>query len=426
MTYIGWANMHDFKFKNNELYCEAVKVSTVVQKVGTPFYLYSHNTLVDHYTKIKKAFAKIHPIVCFAMKANDNLAVIKTLVNQGAGFDIVSVGELKKAKKAKADMKKIVFASVGKTEEEIIEAIKADILFFNVESLPELDEINRIAKKLNKKPQVALRINPDVAAITHAKITTGTLKNKFGIDLQTAHTIMKSQKKYTHIQFSGLHVHIGSQITTSAPFITAIKKVIAFINVLKKDGIDLEYLDIGGGLGIIYKDEKPQTAQKFADVILPYLEKTGLKIVMEPGRFIAGNAGIFVSQVLYLKDNGVKKFLIVDGGMNDLMRPTLYDAYHEVVPLKKTKSKKIKVDVVGPICESGDFFARDRMLPVMKKGDLLAVMSAGAYGYVMSSNYNVRGRPPEVMVKGNKFEVVKKRETFKDLIRGESIPEFLK
>ncbi len=418
--------MHDFKFKNNELYCESVKVSTVARRVGTPFYLYSHNTLVDHFMKIKKAFAKIDPIVCFAMKANDNLAVIKTLVNQGAGFDIVSVGELKKARKAKADLKKIVFASVGKTEEEIIEAIRANILFFNVESLPELDEINRIAKKLNKNPRVALRINPDVAAATHAKITTGTLKNKFGIDLKTAHKILKSRKKYTHLKINGLHVHIGSQITTSMPFIAAIKKVLEFIDTLKKEDINLEYLDIGGGLGIIYKDEKPQTAQKFADALLPYLEKTGLKIVVEPGRFIAGNAGIFVNQVLYLKDNGVKKFLIVDGGMNDLMRPTLYDAYHEVVPLKKTRTKKIKVDVVGPICESGDFFAKDRRLPVMKKGDLLAVMGAGAYGYVMASNYNVRGRPPEVMVKGNKFEIVKKRETFNDLIKGETIPNFLR
>ncbi|VAX35074.1 Diaminopimelate decarboxylase [hydrothermal vent metagenome] len=417
--------MHDFKFKNNELYCESIKVRRIAKEVGTPFYLYSHNTLVDHFIKLKEAFAKIDPIVCFAMKANDNLAVIKTLVNQGAGFDIVSIGELKKARKAKADMKKIVFASVGKTEEEIVEAIKADILFFNVESLPELEEINRIAKKLKKKPRVALRINPDIDAPTHAKITTGTLKNKFGIDLQTAHKIMKNHKKYAHIQFSGLHVHIGSQITKAQPFIDAIKKVIAFVDTLKADGIILQYLDIGGGLGIIYKDEKPQTAQKFAEVILPYLEKTGLKIIMEPGRFIAGNAGIFVTKVLYLKDNGVKKFLIVDGGMNDLMRPTLYDAYHEIVPLKKKNSKKIKVDVVGPICESGDFFAKDRKLPVMRKDDLLAIMSTGAYGYVMASNYNVRGRPPEVMVKGNKFAVVKKREMFKDLIRGESIPGFL-
>jgi len=418
--------MHDFKFKNGELHCETVKVSKVANAVGTPFYLYSHNTLVDHYTKIKKAFETIDPIICFAMKSNDNLAVLKTLADQGAGFDIVSLGELKKAFKVNADPKKIVFASVGKTDEEITGAIKAGILFFNVESLPELNEINKIARKMKRIAPVALRINPDVEAPTHAFISTGTLKNKFGIDLQTAHSIMKNAKKFSNIKFVGLHIHIGSQITKSAPFVNAIKKVRGFIKLLKEDGIQLEYLDIGGGLGIIYKDEKPQTAQQFAKAILPHLEKTGLKIVMEPGRFIAGNAGIFVTRVLYLKDNGVKKFLIVDGGMNDLLRPSLYNAYHEVVPIKKSLAKKAKMDIVGPICESGDFFAKDRMFPQLKKDELVAIMSAGAYGYVMSSNYNVRGRVPEVMVKGNKFEITKKRETFQDLMRGESIPTFLK
>lgn len=418
--------MHDFKFKNNELYCENVKVSTIAKQIETPFYLYSHHTLVDHFTKIKEAFKTVNPLICFAMKANDNMAVLKTLADQGAGFDIVSVGELKKLQKIKADTTKVVFASVGKTEEEIIAAMNAKILFFNVESQPELDEINRIAKKLKKNAAVALRINPDVEAPTHAKITTGTLKNKFGIDLATAREIMKNQKKYANIKFSGLHVHIGSQITKSDPFITAIKKVIEFINSLKADKIILEYLDIGGGLGIIYKDEKPQTAQEFSDAILPYLKKTGLKIVMEPGRFIVGNAGIFVTKVLYIKDNGVKKFVIVDGGMNDLMRPSLYDAYHEIVPLKRKATEQEQVDIVGPICESGDYFAKDRMLEKVQKNDLLAIMSAGAYGYVMSSNYNVRGRGAEIMVKGNKFEITKKRERFEDLIRGESIPSFLK
>jgi len=417
--------MHDFKFKNGELYCEDVKVSVIAKKHGTPLYIYSHNTLVDHFTKIQKAFQSINPIVCFAMKANDNLAVLKTLVNHGAGFDIVSIGELRKALMVNADPKKIVFASVGKTQEEIEEAIKAGILFFNVESEPELVEINRIAKKMNKKPKVALRINPDVAAPTHAKITTGTLKNKFGIDLKTAKKIMQSTKKYPSIIFAGLHVHIGSQITSAKPFVDALKRVIAFLDECRDAGIDLEYLDIGGGLGIVYKDEKPQTAQQFSKAVLPLLEKINLKIIMEPGRFIAGNAGIFVTQVLYLKDNGVKKFLIVDGGMNDLMRPSLYDAYHEIVPLTKSPSKKVKMDVVGPICESGDFFAKDRALPIMKKGDLLAIMSAGAYGYVMSSNYNVRGRAPEIIVKGREFGVTKKRETFEDLIKGESVPRFI-
>ncbi len=417
--------MHDFKYKNNELYCENVKVSTIARQVGTPCYIYSHNTLVDHFTKLQKAFAEIDPLICFAMKANDNMAVLKTLANHGAGFDIVSVGELRKVKKIKADTRKVVFASVGKTEEEIVEAIKAKILFFNVESEPELVEINRIAGKMKVKAPVALRINPDVKAATHAKITTGTLKNKFGIDLATAHAIMKNTKKYPHIKFNGIHCHIGSQIITKDPFVKALERVLEFLDDVKADGIKLEYLDIGGGLGIIYKDEKPQTADKFAKAVLPYLKKTGLRIVMEPGRFIAGNAGIFVTEALYLKDNGVKKFLIVDGGMNDLARPSLYDAYHEIVPLKKKAGKKIKMDVVGPICESGDVFAKDRALPVFKKGDLLAIMSAGAYGYVMASNYNVRGRGPEVMVKGNKFEICKKRETFNDLIRGESVPNFI-
>lgn len=418
--------MHDFKFRNNQLFCESVSVEAVAKAVGTPFYLYSHHTLVDHFTKIKKAFADVNPLICFAMKANDNLAVIKTLANEGAGFDIVSLGELKKALMVGVDPEKIVFASVGKTEEEITSALEAGILFFNVESLPELEEISRVAGKLGKTARVALRINPDVAAPTHSKITTGTLKNKFGIDLQTTRQILKGVYKFRNVVINGLHVHIGSQITTGAPFVKALKKVIAFIDQLKSEGVNLEYLDVGGGLGIIYKDEKPQTAQDFADAILPLLKKTGLKIIMEPGRFIVGNAGIFVTKVLYVKDNGFKKFVIVDGGMNDLIRPALYDAYHEIVPLKKNGSARVKVDVVGPICESGDYFAKDRLLPKVKKDDVLAVMSAGAYGYVMSSNYNVRGRSPEVMVKDDRFEVVKAREQFEDLIKGETIPGFLK
>lgn len=418
--------MHDFKFKNGELHCEAVKVAAVAKKVGTPFYLYSYNTIADHFTKLQKAFASVNPIVCFAMKANGNLAIIKSLINLGAGIDIVSVGELKKALIAGADPKKIVFASVGKTEEEIAFAIKTGILLFNVESEPELVEINRVAKKMGKTVQAALRINPDVPAPTHEYITTGSLKKKFGIDLRTTKAIFKSQKKYPNVKVNGVHIHIGSQITEGAPFVGALKKVVAFIDELRAEGVNIEYLDIGGGLGIIYKDENPQTAADYAAKILPILQKTGLKIIMEPGRFIVGNAGIFVSKVLYIKDNGVKKFVIVDGGMNDLIRPMLYDAYHEIVPVKQRKAAKVKVDVVGPICESGDFFAHDRMIPKVEKDELLAIMSAGAYGYVMASNYNVRGRVPEVMVKGNKFEVVRERETFKDLMRGEKLPSFIK
>lgn len=418
--------MHDFKFKGDELYCESVKVSTIAREVGTPFYLYSYHTLVDHFTKIQRAFAPVEPLICFAMKANGNLAVLKTLLDQGSGVDIVSIGELKKALSVKADPKKIVFASVGKTEEEIAFAMQKEILLFNVESLPELTEINRVARKLGKKIQAALRINPAVPAPTHRFITTGTLRNKFGIDVRTARKILGQQEKYPYVNINSLHIHIGSQITVVGPFINAIKKVIAFLNVLRQDGINLEYLDIGGGMGINYKEERAQTAQDYAHALLPYLRQTRLKIIMEPGRFIVGNAGIFVSKVLYLKDNGFKKFVIVDGGMNDLIRPSLYNAYHEILPIKKTATAKIKVDVVGPICESGDFFAKDRKLPKVKKGDLLAVMSAGAYGYVMSSNYNVRSRVPEVMVKGRQFEITKQRESFRDLLRGERIPRFLR
>lgn len=418
--------MHDFKYKNGELYCENVKVSSVAKKVGTPFYLYSYKTLVDHFNKIKQAFKEIDPLICFAMKCNDNMAVVKSLIDQGAGCDIVSVGELKKALKVKADPKKIVFASVGKTEEEITTALKAGILFFNVESFPELEEIDRIARTLNIKTQATLRINPDVKAITNDRIATGTLDKKFGIDLANTKMILKKQKDFPNVKINGIHMHIGSQILSFSPYIDALKKVNDFLKEVKKDGITLEYLDIGGGIGINYKGNEANTVKKFAQAIMPLLKKTGLKIIFEPGRFIAGNAGIFVTKVVYFKDNGVKKFVIVDAGMNDFMRPSLYNAYHEIIPLKKTSSKKIKVDVVGPICESGDFFAKDRMLPKLNKDDIIALMGAGAYGYVMASNYNVRGRPAEVMAKDSHFEIIKEREVFEDLTRGEKIPGFIK
>ena len=417
--------MHDFKYKNNELYCEQVKVSTIAHQVGTPCYIYSHHTLVDHFTKIKQAFTKLNPLICYAMKANDNLAVLRTLQREGAGFDIVSVGELKKALIVGADPKKIVFASVGKTEGEIIEAIRAGILLFNVESQPELEHINRVAGKMRKNVQVALRINPDIEAPTHAKITTGSLKNKFGIDLKTSRKIFYSRQRYRNLTINGVHIHIGSQITVGTPFVKAVRRAVQFIAELESKGVAIQYLDIGGGLGIIYKNERPQTAAQYARRIVPILEKTGLRLIMEPGRFIAGNAGIFVTRKLYLKDNGVKKFMIVDGGMNDLVRPSLYDAYHEIVPLKKSAAHKVRVDVVGPICESGDVFAKNRLVENVKDGGLLAIMSDGAYGYVMSSNYNVRGRGPEVIVKGNRYAVTKPRETFKDLIRGERVPDFI-
>ncbi len=418
--------MHDFSFKNGVLTCEKVSVPAIARQVGTPFYLYSYKTLIDHFTKIQKAFEPIDPLVCFAMKSNDNLSVIKALGDVGAGCDVVSGGELKKALKAGISPRKMVFASVGKTEEEIVAAIKAGILLFNVESTAELDEINRLAGKMNRRVGIALRLNPDVEAATHEAITTGTLKNKFGIDLASTRKLLKKQNHYPNLVMKGLHIHIGSQIVKSEPFVRAIKKVLGFIQRLRAEGIHIEYFDIGGGMGIIYKNERPQTAHAFARAVMADLKRSGLKIIMEPGRFISGNAGIFVTKVLYFKDNGFKKFLIVDGGMNDLIRPSLYQAYHEIVPVVRSRSPKVKVDIVGPICESGDFFGKDRRLPRMQRGDLLAVMSAGAYGYVMASNYNVRCRAPEVMVKGNRFCIVKQRETFRDLIRNEPIADFLK
>ena len=418
--------IHDFQYKKGELYCEGVKVSAIASKVGTPVYIYSYNTLVGHYRKIQQAFKSLDPVICFAMKANSNLAVLKALVKEGAGFDIVSGGELGKAKCVKAEMKRVVFASVGKTDEEIKSAIRAGILLFNVESRSELENIDRIAGTLKRCVQVALRINPDIDAPTHDKINTGSLRKKFGIDLKTARDIFTGHKVFRNLRLNGVHIHIGSQIVDGKPFLAAIKKALAFIDGLEKDGIKVEYFDIGGGLGIIYRNETPQTAKEYADKVLPLLKGRTFRLIMEPGRFIVGNAGIFITRKLYLKDNGVKKFMIVDAGMNDLVRPSMYGAYHEIVPVKLAGNKKIVCDVVGPICESGDVFAHDRKIENVDDGELLAMLSAGAYGYAMSSNYNARPRAAEVMVKGNTWAVVQARETFKDLVQGASIPGFLK
>ena len=322
------------------------------------------------------------------------------------------------AQKVACPAERIVYASVGKTDKEISTAIGRGILFFNVESLAELKNINRIAQGLNKITRVAIRINPDVEAKTHKYISTGKITNKFGIDLDSAYDILLLRAKFRNLDICGLHIHIGSQITQSAPFVEAIKKVSNFIQRLKDKGITLEYLNIGGGLGIIYDDEAPQTAQIYANEIIPLLKKTGLKIIMEPGRFIVGNAGILVVKVLYIKQTPKKKFIIIDGGMNDLIRPALYSAYHNIWPLIKN-SKTQKADVVGPICESGDFLAKERLIAKVKEGDYLAVMSAGAYGFSMSSNYNSRLRAAEVMIAKDQALVIRKRESALDLVRNE-------
>ena len=399
--------MHDFRYKNNRFYCENVSVENLARRFGTPLYVYSSHTLMDHYGKLKNAFSGVDALICYSVKANSNLTILKTLVREGAGLDIVSGGELFRALKAGCPPRRIVYASVGKTDKEIENAIKIGILFFNVESLPELENINRIAKKLGRAARVAIRLNPDVEAKTHRFITTGKITNKFGIDLNSARRILLLRRNFSNVYISGLHIHIGSQITDSAPFVAAIKKVSDFIASLRTKGIGLEYLNIGGGLGIVYDDERPQTAMKYARKVLPILRKTRLKIILEPGRFIAGNAGILVARVLYVKSAPKKKFVIVDAGMNDLIRPALYDAYHTIVPLRRTGKASQTVDVVGPICESADFFAKDRRLPMLKENDYIAVMGAGAYGFSMSSNYNSRCKPAEVMVSGSRVSVIR-------------------
>lgn len=418
--------MHEFKYKDNELYCEDVKVSDIAKKIQTPFYLYSYKTLIDHYRKLKDAFDSMKPLVCFSVKSNSNLAVLRALVKNGAGLDIVSGGELYRAKLVGINPKKVVYAGVGKKPDEIRDAIKFGILFFNVESEDELRQIQKTAASLKKKVNVALRINPDVVPDTHRYVATGKAETKFGLDFETAYRIFNSRSRYPNIDIRGIHIHIGSQILDAAPFLNAIKKVLSF---LKDRRITVDYLNIGGGFGIIYSMENPQTAKSFAQKVLPLLKKSRLKIILEPGRFISGNSGILVTKVVYNKTTPKKKFIIVDSAMNDLIRPSLYEAYHKIAPVRVKNIGEDgceKVDVVGPICESGDFLGKERPLPPMKQGELLAVMGAGAYGFTMSSNYNSRRRGAEVMVINGKFHVVRERESFKDLIRGEKIPSELK
>lgn len=416
--------MDDFNYKNDQLYCENVPLSEIAHAVGTPVYIYSHKTLTDHYKKLDKAFHSVDHLVCYSVKSNSNLAVISTLAREGAGFDIVSGGELFRVIRAGADPRKVVFAGVGKTAREIEYALNNNILFFTVESFPELEEINAVAKKLNKIAKIAIRVNPDVDPKTHQYTSTGKAENKFGLDIESAFEAYSKALTLKNIKPCVLHMHIGSQIVDIKPYQEAIHKIIPFIQRLKALGVTLEILDIGGGMGIIYKEEKPSTADEFAGLILPLIKDLKLKVLIEPGRFIAGNAGLLLTKVLYIKANAVKNFVIVDAGMNDLIRPSLYGAFHEILPVKiKMNSGQVVSDVVGPICESGDFFAKDRKMPTVDPEDVLAIRSAGAYGFTMSSNYNSRPRVAEVMVKGNQYHIVRKRETYEDLIKGEKIFE---
>ncbi len=417
--------MHEFRYKGDTFYCEDIDVERVAKRYGTPLYVYSYKAITGRLAEFKSAFRDVRPLICYSVKANSNLSILKILVKGGAGLDIVSGGELYRAKFIKCPPKRVVYASVGKTDEEIKEAIGYGILMFNVESVPELEKINYISSRLKKRTRVSLRINPDVEPGTHKYITTGRKETKFGLDIETARGVCFSSFRYRSVDVVGIHIHIGSQITTPAPFVKAVKKVLPLIEELRRKKVPLKYFNIGGGWGIVYSKEKVQSIAEFARSLIPLLKNLGVKIILEPGRFIVGNAGVLIAKVIYVKDTLHKRFVIVDAAMNDLLRPAFYDAYHKIVPLnrshKVTKSQSHKlVDVVGPVCESGDFLGKGRMLDV-REGDYIAVMGAGAYGFSMSSNYNSRRRAAEVLVKGDKMYLIRERETYKDLVRKERI-----
>jgi diaminopimelate decarboxylase len=419
---------HDFHRVNGALYCEQVPIARITAAVGTPVYIYSHRTLVEHLQKLQQAFAILRPLICFSVKANGNLAILRLLVQQGAGLDIVSGGELYKALQAGCPPSRIVFASVGKSDEEIDASLAAGIFCFNVESEPELEAINRLARRRKTLARVALRINPDVEAHTHHYIATGKKESKFGIDPKTAVKMLRRHAQLPGVRIAGIHLHIGSQITQAKPFVQAIQRGGEVIRQGRAFGAPLEYLNLGGGLGIIYKDEQPQTPQQFAKAVLPLLHQLQVRLILEPGRFIVGNAGVLVTEVLYIKQAYGKQFAVVDAGMNDLLRPALYGAYHEVIPTGRVTAARNgqgRYDVVGPICESADVLARDRALGRLGSGQQLAVLGAGAYGSTMASNYNGRLRPAEVLVRGTRWAIIRRRETVADLVRHDVVPHQL-
>ena len=430
--------MHDFRYVGNQLYCEGVAVATLAKKFGTPLYVYSQRTLTNRFQQLDRAMAPVDHLICFAMKSNSNQSVLRTIANLGGGFDIVSGGELQRVIAAGGDPGKCVFAGVGKTTAEIEFALQRGVYSFNVESEPELQRINQVAARLKRIAPVAVRVNPNVDAHTHAKITTGTYENKFGIVFEQVEGVYARARRLKHLRLRGLQMHIGSQLTTVAPFAQAVRKVIPLVQRLQRRH-GLEFFSIGGGLGIVYQPALASgaaawwqtegkmilTPASYAARLVPLLQPLGLRILMEPGRFISGNAGILVTRVEYVKRTGKKNFVIVDGAMNDLIRPAFYDAYHEIVPLTRKGGATISSDVVGPVCESGDYFCKDRPLPKVAAGDHLALLSAGAYGFVMASNYNTRSLAAEVLVRGKKFAAVRERQPVPEIWAGEKIAAWL-
>jgi len=430
--------MHFFYYLHGKLHCEDVDLARVAEKFGTPTYVYSAGTILDHLTRLNGALATLDHLICYAVKANSNRSILKLLADTGAGFDIVSGGELFRMLAAGGDPAKCTFAGVGKSPEEIEYALELGVYSFNVESESELEHIDRIAGAKNLRAPIALRANPDVDPHTHEYISTGSRENKFGIALGQLPAAYERAAEMRNIDIIGVQMHIGSQITEAAPFANAIKKLAPIVRELKSK-YPIKFFSIGGGMGIIYwralesgsgkwwHDHGGETSafsiRDYADAIVPPLRELNLRILVEPGRFLVGNAGVLLTRVSYIKESGAKKFAIVDAGMNDLIRPALYHSYHEIVPVKETKSeresKMSKIDIVGPVCESGDFFALDREMPELHEGDLLVIMSAGAYGFVMASNYNSRPLPSEVLVRSDKFALIRQRQTWEDLVRGE-------
>jgi diaminopimelate decarboxylase len=416
--------LDEFHYEGGGLYCEEVPLSEIARDVGTPLYVYSHGALESAYRELDEAFGDLDHLVCYAVKANGNLAVLRALASFGAGADIVSGGELYRAMRAGFDPKKVVFAGVGKTEKELMAGLGERILLFNVESASELEHLDRLASRHGKRARVALRVNPDVDAETHEHVATGRAIDKFGIPTEEALALAERVAEYRSVDLIGVHQHIGSQITKLAPFTESVEKSAGLVDELKSRGFDIRYFNIGGGLGIRYKDEEALKPKELVDAIRPALETTGVKILCEMGRYIAARAGALLTRVVYRKKSGEKDFIVADAGMNDLLRPSLYDAHHEVRSVNENGSVA-NADLVGPVCESGDYLARDRELPDAGEGDLLAIMCTGAYGFSMASNYNSRPRPAEVLVRGERWAVAREREGYADLVKGELVPPFL-
>lgn len=421
-----------FEYRDNQLYCEQVPVTGIVEGVGTPAYIYSARTFREHYQKLEQAFAELDPLLCYSVKSCGNVHILRMLAGLGSGFDVVSGGELYRVQEAGGDTCKVVYAGIGKTDEEIRQAIEAGIGYFNIESEAELANIIAIAGEMNVKVRAALRVNPDVDPKTHRHTTTGKKETKFGVDLDRALNVFEQFGRNLQVRLTGIHLHIGSPINSAEPYVQALDKTLAFIDELRAKGFEVETLDLGGGFGADYTSGQAPLAADYAEAIVPRLRGTDLRLILEPGRAISANAGILVTKVLYLKQGGDKTFAIIDGAMNDLIRPVLYEAFHFIWPVAVANGYAIqdrqepmelpgteKYDVVGPICETGDCLAKERFLPPLHRGDILAVFTAGAYGFTMSSQYNARPRPVEVLVDGDRFEVIRKRETYEDLVEHE-------